>query len=125
MQNNKEPFSYTYSAVQQEEVKQIRQKYLPPQEDKLEQLRRLDKSATRPGKILSLLVGVVGTLLLGVGMCCSMVWTAYFLPGVAIGLVGLVGIGAAFPVYSAVTRRQRKKLAPQILKLSQELTGEM
>lgn len=125
MQNNKEPFSYTYSAVQQEEVKQIRQKYLPPQEDKLEQLRRLDKSATRPGKIFSLLVGVVGTLLLGVGMCCSMVWTAYFLPGVAIGLVGLVGIGAAFPVYSAVTRRQRKKLAPQILKLSQELTGEM
>ena len=46
MEPNKDVFQYTYSAKQQEEIEAIRKKYLPPQEDKMEQLRRLDKSAT-------------------------------------------------------------------------------
>ena len=48
---SKETFNYTYSASQQEEIKKIREKYSAPekQEDKMEQLRRLDKSVTKPG----------------------------------------------------------------------------
>ena len=61
--------SYTYSARQQEEVKKIREKYLPAEEDKMEQLRRLDESAVRPGTVASIILGVIGALLLGVGMC--------------------------------------------------------
>lgn len=121
MDEKKETFSYTYSAEQQEEVKRIRQKYVPPEENKLEQLRRLDESATRPGKITSIVVGVISALIFGIGMCCTMIWTAYFIPGIVIGVIGLAGICAAYPLYSSVTKRQRKKLAPQILQLSQEL----
>ena len=44
MEENKEIFTYTYSARQQEEVRRILQKYTPPQEDKMELLRRLDSS---------------------------------------------------------------------------------
>ena len=51
MEENKEIFTYTYSARQQEEVRRILQKYTPPQEDKMELLRRLDKSAQQPGTI--------------------------------------------------------------------------
>ena len=71
---NKNTFTYTYSAKQQEEVQRIRKKYLPPEEDKMEQLRRLDRSSTRKGTIVSIIVGAAGCLLLGVGMCCTMVW---------------------------------------------------
>ena len=48
MEENKRTFTFTYSASQQEEVKRIREKYAPPvkEEDKMEQLRRLDKAAT-------------------------------------------------------------------------------
>lgn len=48
---NKETFSYTYSAKQQEEIKKIREKYAPKEADKMEQLRRLDESVTRKGTV--------------------------------------------------------------------------
>ena len=51
MEENKEIFTYTYSARQQEEVRRILQKYTSPQEGKMELLRRLDKSAQQPGTI--------------------------------------------------------------------------
>lgn len=48
MEENKEVFSYTYSASQQAEIKGIREKYMPPtEEDKMERLRRLDRSVTK------------------------------------------------------------------------------
>ena len=62
MENGKETFNYTYSAKQQEEIRSIRKRYLPkePQEDKMEQLRRLDQSATKKGTVVSLIVGIIG-----------------------------------------------------------------
>ena len=46
MENREETFRYTYSAKEQSEVEAIRKKYLPPEENKMEQLRKLDRSAT-------------------------------------------------------------------------------
>ena len=117
MDENK-TFRYTYSASQQAEIKSIREKYAPPtqEEDKMERLRKLDASVTKPGTIVSLAVGVISTLLLGVGMCCTMVWTGtLFIPGIIIGVI------AAYPIYVRITKKQREKLAPEILRLSDEL----
>lgn len=120
---NKNTFTYTYSAKQQEEVQRIRKKYLPPEEDKMEQLRRLDRSSTRKGTIVSIIVGVAGCLLLGVGMCCTMVWMeSLFIPGVVIGVAGIAVVAAAYPLFNAITKKERERLAPQILKLTEELS---
>lgn len=73
MENQNQTFHYTYSARQQEEIQNIRKRYLPKEEDKMEQLRRLDQGTTKKGRILSITLGVIGCLLLGVGMCCTMV----------------------------------------------------
>lgn len=123
MENKKEVFQYTYSAKRQEEIQNIRKKYLPEEEDKMERLRRLDRGTTKKGTIISIMVGVVGCLLLGVGMCCTMIWAQqWFIPGILIGIVGTVGIAAAYPLYARITKKERKKLAPQILKLTDELS---
>ncbi|HIS47723.1 MAG TPA: hypothetical protein IAB46_09285 [Candidatus Scybalocola faecigallinarum] len=123
METKRETFTYTYSAKQQEEIDKIRKKYLPPEEDKMAQLRRLDQSATKKGTMISIIIGVIGTLLMGVGMCCSMVWMGiWFIPGIVIGLIGIGGVAAAYPVYSRITKKERERLAPQILKLTEELT---
>ena len=119
-----EPFNYTYSAAQQEEIKKIREKYSEPEktEDKMERLRRLDKSVTKPGTIASLIVGIIGTLIMGTGMSMCMVGGGeLFVPGILVGVVGIIGIIIAYPLYSAITKRQRKKLAPEIIRLSNEL----
>ena len=124
MSEKKDTFQFRYSAKQQEEIQRIRAKYIPMQEDKMEQLRRLDQSATRKGSIVSLVIGVLGCLLLGVGMCCTMVWTQdWFIPGIVIGLLGILSVCLAYPLYIRITRKERQKLAPQILKLTEELSN--
>lgn len=122
MEEKTETFTYTYSAKQQEEIKRIRQKYLPKEEDKMEQLRKLDARTTKSGKLAALTVGILGMLVLGIGMCCTMVWgDTMFIPGVIIGALGIVGVIAAYPLYTHITKKQREKLAPEIIRLANEL----
>ena len=123
MENKDQTFHYTYSAKQQEEIQNIRKRYLPKEEDKMEQLRRLDRGTTKKGRILSVTLGVIGCLLLGVGMCFTMVWMEQlFIPGIVIGLIGIGAVIAAYPLYTRVTRKEREKVAPQILQLTEELS---
>lgn len=122
MEEKKETFTYNYSASEQSEIKRIREKYIPKEEDKMQQLRRLDESAARPGRIISLIVGIVSALIMGVGMCCCMVWMGdLFVPGVIIGIIGLSGAACAYPLYSSITKKRREKLAPEIMRLTDEL----
>lgn len=123
MDEKKETFNYTYSASQQQEIRRIREKYMPPtqEEDKMERLRKLDTGVTKPGTIVSLIVGIISALIFGVGMCCTMVWTDLFIPGIVIGIIGLVGIVSAYPLYVHITKKQRAKVAPEIMRLTDEL----
>lgn len=120
--SEKETFEYTYSAPQQSEVQKIREKYMPKEVSKLEQLRLLDQSVTKRGMAVSLVHGILYTLLLGLGMSCCMVWAGkLFLPGVVIGCVGLAGVVATYPIYNRVVKQDRERIAPEILRLSEEL----
>lgn len=123
MENNEnETFSYTYSAQNREEIEEIRRKYLPQNEDKLETLRRLDKSAARPAEVVSLSLGIVSLLIFGAGLSIILMMTgAIFYAGIALGLVGLSGILSAHPVYNYVLKKRREKLAPEILRLTDEM----
>lgn len=115
-----ELFEFTYSAKQQEEVRKIRRKYAPREEDKMERLRRLDAGVTRKGTAAAVTAGVVGALLLGVGMSCCMVW-GLFLLGVLVGIVGILVMALAYPLYGRIIKREREKIAPEILRLTDEL----
>ena len=127
---NKENFSYTYSARQQKEVEAIRKKYMPKEEDKMAQLRCLHAIPTRKAQAASLVVGVIGALVMGAGMSLVMTdlgeilgdYRSYAtLIGIVVGVAGMVPVALAYPLYNRVLRKQRKKIAPQILKLSEEL----
>lgn len=126
MEEKNEAFTYTYSAKEQEEIRKIREKYTPQtptkEETSMEQLRRLDAGATRGASAVSLAVGIVSTLIMGVGMCCTMVWgDKLFVPGIVIGGIGIAGVVAAWPIYTQMVKRKREKLAPEIMRLSDEL----
>lgn len=119
--NESESFKITYSAKEQDEIMKIRQKYVP-KEDKMEQLRRLDHGVTQKSTTCAIALGIIGCLLLGIGMCCTMVWDAvWFIPGIFIGVVGIAVIAAAYPVYNYITKKEREKIAPEILRLTDEL----
>ena len=118
----KEVFEYTSSAPLRREVQKIREKYLPKEVTKLDQLRALDAGVTRRGTAVSLVHGIVYALVLGLGMSCCMVWAGkLFLPGIVIGCIGLAGVAATYPIYSRIVRQDREKIAPEILRLTEEL----
>lgn len=120
MENN--GFNFTYSAKEQDEVKKIREKYVDKQESKIEQLRRLDQKVTQKGTMMAIIIGVIGTLILGLGMSCALVWQGvWFVLGIIIGLLGMAVLGVAYPVYLNITKKEREKYAPEILRLADEL----
>ena len=118
----KEIFEYTYSSTRQSEVRKIREKYLPKEVSKLDQLRALDAGVTKRGTAVSLVHGILYTLILGLGISCCMVWAgSLFFPGVVIGCVGLAGVAATYPIYNRIVKQDREKIAPEILRLTEEL----
>lgn len=120
--SEKEFFEYTYSAPRQNEILQIREKYLPKEVTKLDQLRALDESVTKRGSAVSLAHGILFALLLGLGMSCCMVWAGkLFVPGILIGCIGLAGVAATYPIYNRIVKQDREKIAPEILRLTEEL----
>ena len=117
-----ESFEFTYSAPEQEEIRRIREKYMPRQErqSKLERLRELDEGVTRKGTVAALILGILGALILGLGMSLCMVWEL-FMPGIPVGVAGMAMAGVAYPVYTRVTEREKERVAPEILRLTEEL----
>ncbi len=118
-------FKYNYSAETENEVYKIREKYSPNEKTPLEKLRDLDKSSTKKGKIFSFLAGIAGTLFLGGGMSFCLELTDYFILGIVLGGIGITLIISAYPLYLKITKSERERLAPQVMKLSNEvLNGE-
>ncbi len=131
MENNKK-FHYTYSAKEQEEIKAIRKKYAAPDEteDKMTQLRRLDASVTQKATTVSLVFGIIGALILGMGMSLAMTDIGTIiglsegmamLVGVGIGIVGVVLVCVAYPIYNCIVKKEQEKIAPEIIRLTDEL----
>ncbi|MBQ8258473.1 MAG: hypothetical protein IKK74_03950 [Clostridia bacterium] len=133
MQNkDKETFSYTYSAKEQAEIQKIRDKYEKPtaEEDKMTQLRRLDASVHSKATAVALVLGIIGALIMGCGMSLIMtdIGTILGAPsnlamliGVPIGIVGMVLVCLAYPVYNRTVKKEREKIAPEIIRLADEL----
>ena len=124
---NKEGFSFTYSAQQHKEIEAIRKKYLPREEDKMEQLRKLHAIPTQKAQACAIALGVIGALIMGTGMSLAMtdigsaLGSLSMVIGIIIGVVGMVLVALAYPFYNRVLKKQREKIAPEILRLSDEL----
>ena len=128
----KSGFTYTYSAREQAELKRIREKYAEPTEteDKMARLRRLDESVTNTAQAVALVFGIIGALMLGLGMSLIMTdfseilgigETMALVIGIPVGVFGGILASLAYPIYNAIVKVKRKKLAPEIIRLTDEL----
>lgn len=130
--DNKETFRFTYSAKEQEEIKAIRKKYEvgEPAEDKMTQLRRLDSAVTQKATTVSLIFGIIGALIMGIGMSLAMTEIGEtiglnggmeMLIGIVVGIIGIVFVSLAYPLYNHTLKNEREKIAPEIIRLTDEL----
>ena len=127
---NKESFNYIYSAKEQAEIQRIRKKYTAPveEEDKMAKLRRLDKGVYSKASATALVVGTIGALIMGFGMSLIMtdigeIFGTFFamIIGIVIGVIGIVLLCLAYPIYNRTLKKEREKIAPEILRLTDEL----
>lgn len=126
MEHN-DSFKMTYSAQQQEEIQSIRQKYVPKEESKMDKLRALDARVTQKATMVSIIVGIIGAMVLGCGMSLIMsdfgkaLGDAAFPVGIVAGALGIALVALAYPVYHRTLKKERERIAPQILQLTDEL----
>ena len=120
-------FEYTYSPQRQREIEEIRKAYLPKEEDKMTELRRLHAIPTQKAQTLSLTVGIIGLLILGTGMSLCMtelgaaLGSLAMVLGILVGLAGLAMVAVSYPLYRRTLEQERAKIAPEIIRLTDEL----
>ena len=120
MENN--TFSYTYSAKRNREVERIRRKYLPPEENKLETLKKLDSRVQSAGLVESLCVGIIGALVFGIGMCFGLgVFSGAEMLSILFCPLGASMMLCAYPIYKRLLNKTKLDLTPEILRLSDEI----
>ena len=116
-------FQYTYSPQRQQEVEQIRKAYLPKEEDKMTELRRLHAIPTQKAQTFSLTVGIIGLLIMS--LCMTELGAALgsfaMVLGILVGLAGLAMVAVSYPLYRRTLEQERAKIAPKILRLTDEL----
>ncbi len=111
-------------------VQKIRTQYTEKQATELDALRELDGKVKRPANVFAYTFGTISAIIMGAGMSMVMtdigavVGVAYpMIPGVVIGVVGMVMALINYPIYKGILGSRRKKYAEQIMKLSDKIMG--
>lgn len=109
-------------------VQKIRTQYTEKQHTELDELKELDAKVKRPANVFAYTYGSVSAVVMGAGM--SLVMTeigaiiglaSAMLPGIVIGVVGMVMALSTYPIYKKMLSARKKKYAPEILKLSEKI----
>lgn len=106
----------------------IAKDYAPKDDSKIIALKKLDAKAKLPATIFTYTMGVVSSLVLGIGMCLSMqvIGGGTFLTvlGIIIGIIGLIGCGVNYPIYKKMLEKGKAKYAYEIVELAREISEQ-
>ena len=108
-------------------AEQLANEYAPKDTSKVVALRKLDKRAKLPATVFTYTFGIIAALITGVGMCLSMHVigngsTVTFVFGIIIGIIGLICMGANYPVYKKLLAHGKQKYAFEIMELAKEIS---
>lgn len=92
-------------------------------------LKKLDRRAKLPANIAAYTLGILSSLVLGVGMCFSMQVigagsTFHMVMGIVLGIVGLAGVSVNYFVYRKLLESGKQKYAADIIQLASEISGK-
>ena len=107
----------------------IANEYAPKEASKVLALKKLDMKAKSKANIFAYTFGVVMALVLGTGMCLSMAMGVIgggSIPavgaGIAVGIIGIVGVGVNYPIYRKLLDAGKRKYAFEIVQLAREIS---
>ncbi len=113
---------------QQFAAQKIREQYMEKVSTEMDELRTLDAAVKRPANIFGYVFGSISALIMGGGMSLIMtdIGTTVglsdpLIPGIVIGVVGMLMAIVNYPIYKAILTSRKKKFAGKILSLSEKL----
>ena len=113
---------------QQFMAQKIRTQYVERQSTELDELRRLDSRVKCPATVFAYVFGSISALIMGAGMSLVMTDIGAILDmgdtmvnGIVIGVVGIVLALVNYPIYKRIMSSRKKKYAPEIIRLTDEL----
>lgn len=123
--NSEDKFDFSYAAPSEQErreIESIKRQYTPAskKEDKLEELRNLNKKTVKPPLIIGMTIGIFGTLIMGLGMTMVLEWDIMAW-GVTVGIIGAAIAAVSYPIYRAVLGKNKRKYGQKIIELANEL----
>lgn len=82
-----------------------------------------DLEASKNGRACeaAMLLGIPSCLVMGAGMSLVMAFTGLAVPGIVLGVLGIAGCIAAWPLYRSTFAKESAKVAPQIERAYDEL----
>ena len=112
-------------------VQKIRSQYTEKESTELDALRELDAKVKRPANVFSYVFGSISAIIMGAGM--SLVMTDIgatigiadpMIPGIAIGIAGMIMAIINYPIYKSILNSRRKKYAEKIIALSEKIMNK-
>lgn len=116
------------SVYEKKEIEKIRKEYLPQEKEltDIEKLRALEKKVKNP--VINLVIGIIGSLILGLGMCLAMKVIGrgdlHFALGIIIGLLGIAIVSINYPIYKRIVNSRKNKYRKEILELTEKLLNQ-
>lgn len=123
MKNNDFEYSYYAPTIKErQEIENIKNQYITKSKtsNKLLELRKLDNMVKNIPMAIAISLGVIGTLIFGLGMSMVLVWNKIG-GGIIVGFLGCIPIIFAYPSYKFIFNRLKVKYGSKIINLSNEL----
>ena len=110
-------------------VEKIRSQYTQQENTDLDALKALDARVKKPANVFGYVYGSIGAIVMGSGMSLVMTdigtilgMTETLIPGIAVGVVGMVMALTTYSIYKKILNSRKKKYAARIMELSDRIT---
>lgn len=120
MKEKNETFSYTYSSINRQEVEKIRNKYIETKESDFENLKRIDSKITNIATYVSILIGMISSVLSAFGLILCINFSIYSL-GLSFSFLGFIFMGLNPLINQIFLTSLRKKHSKEIIELSDKI----
>ena len=108
-------------------IEKIKANYIEKtkEKSKIEELKELDKKVKKPALIFAYIYGIVGSLVLGTGMCLAMKIIGSMMAfGIVVGVIGIGMVSSTYMLYKKLLQRRKSKFSQEIIEKSDELLNE-
>lgn len=106
-------------------AQKIHTEYSEKKSSDIDRLYELDKKVKLPANIFAYVFGIIGTIILGTGMCFAMKIIGNIMAvGIVVGILGIAMVSVNYPLFKMILKSRKAKYSKEILELSEKIMNK-